>query len=520
MEVTQAPSGQNPAPVDTSTHDVNDPLLTLQRPPSATWSDVVAAFVPGTVPGGSQGGNILTGTRNISTENSADGVIDENLQDAFTALAARPALQPTANATRLNLDVNLARTAYGMYIKVGIILFRAEETPLRDRVMTWAETVITNRRQIAIRMIREIAKKHYLILVGTEQDRETLLKDPPKKMDGKAIMMSPWSPKYDYKQASKAAKQIWIELPFLDPLLTEHGRLMAETLGTVLFHSSHDAKETNYLHLRACIMREDTENLQNAVILDLPWGGHVVQEVKYTRLPESCFRCSQRGHKAVDCPNAFQNGRRRPFRNANQTTPHGKAPENARNNHPTPKGPGPSMGPGTTPMQTSSRQKRQWKPKTPSMHHQTRAQRGLFGASQDGNTTHSSPERNSQNRFAPLQTLEAEASASQNDELTSVADHATTQQQSGEGSKGGSKQQAKGLLPEHDDQEEEDEIRDTQPLSTLPLEITEDPNTTLLLLNGTDSNSLLEVSIVAKRRALMNRGISPHEEMLQDGDRT
>ncbi|KAL3687340.1 hypothetical protein R1sor_013649 [Riccia sorocarpa] len=57
-------------------------------------------------------------------------------------------------------------------------------------------------------------------------------------------------------------------------------------------------------------MRQDTENLPNAIIVDLPWGEHFVQEVKYTRLPDACYKCNQKGHKAFECPQNFHPGRR------------------------------------------------------------------------------------------------------------------------------------------------------------------------------------------------------------------
>ncbi|KAL3683336.1 hypothetical protein R1sor_001358 [Riccia sorocarpa] len=85
---------------------------------------------------------------------------------------------------------------------------------------------------------------------------------------------------------------------------------MVEALGPVLFHSTHEANDIRYAHLRACVMRQDTENLPNAIIVDLPWGGHFVQEVKYTRLPDACYTCNQKGHKAFECPQNFHPGRR------------------------------------------------------------------------------------------------------------------------------------------------------------------------------------------------------------------
>ncbi|KAL3690381.1 hypothetical protein R1sor_016690 [Riccia sorocarpa] len=237
-------------------------------------------------------------------------VPNEQLKEAFDALASKSSIQPAANAARMKLDVNTARTAFGMYSKLGVILFAAEEVPSRDKVLEWAKVEIEGKRGIPLKMVREIARKHYLLLLATEQQKITLLQKPPTKMDGKSIMITQWTPAYDYREAAKASKQIWVELPFMDPLLLQQGRKMVEALGPVLFHSTHEANDVRYAHLRACVLRHDTENLPNAIIVDLPWGGHFIQEVKYTRLPDACYKCNHKGHKAFECPNNYQQGRR------------------------------------------------------------------------------------------------------------------------------------------------------------------------------------------------------------------
>ncbi|KAL3676663.1 hypothetical protein R1sor_026611 [Riccia sorocarpa] len=237
-------------------------------------------------------------------------VPDEQLKDAFVALAARSAIQPPPNAARMKLDVNTARSAFGMYSKLGVIIFAAEEVPSRDKVLKWAKVEIQGKRGLPLRMVREIARKHYLLLLATEQHKNTLLQKPPTKMDGKAIMITQWTPAYDYREAAKASKQIWVELPFMDLLLLQQGRKMVEALGLVLFHSTHEANDVRYAHLRACVMRHDTYNLPNARIVDLPWGGHFIQEVKCTRLRNACYKCNQKGHKAFECPKHYHQGRR------------------------------------------------------------------------------------------------------------------------------------------------------------------------------------------------------------------
>ncbi|KAL3676885.1 hypothetical protein R1sor_026833 [Riccia sorocarpa] len=206
-------------------------------------------------------------------------------------------------ASRLTLDEDLAKQAFGLLKQTAVLLFTTEEVPSRDKVDTWTQNVIMGRRGRQVTARREISCKDYMILMATEQEKQILLQDPPRSMDGKAIMMMAWSPSYNYKDVGKASKQMSSELPNLDPLLLGHATKILQTLDQVLYHSVTTTTETRYAHIRACIMRMDVENLPKAVVIDLPWGGHVLQEIKYTFLPDTCFRCRQRGHRAAECTN-------------------------------------------------------------------------------------------------------------------------------------------------------------------------------------------------------------------------
>ncbi|KAL3698101.1 hypothetical protein R1sor_012177 [Riccia sorocarpa] len=79
---------------------------------------------------------------------------------------------------------------------------------------------------------------------------------------------------------------------------------MLQTIGPVLYHTVNTSLDMKYVHIRACVLRNDLDNLPDTVIVDLPWGGHITQEIKYTMLPDTCFKCKQIGHRAADCPSA------------------------------------------------------------------------------------------------------------------------------------------------------------------------------------------------------------------------
>ncbi|KAL3696903.1 hypothetical protein R1sor_010979 [Riccia sorocarpa] len=335
--IVRPESTRNPYPVTQHHHHtvtvggISEPNLTEQVPPSAAtvdyslsprrkWADVVADRSQET----SQ--QTAPSNDNVANVEWATGVTEVELHQAYNALVTRQKSTPGPNATKTTLDLDLAKESLGMYNKAGVILFMAEEAPGRDKVVDWAQRILVGRRGVQIRIIRELARKHFIIVLGSQAQKEQLLRNPPKEMGGKAIMISPWKPEYDYKEASKASKQIWVELQYVDPLLLNQGQMMLQSIGQVLFHTVHTTNDLKYAHIRGCVMRHDLENLPNEVIVDLPWGGHLIQEIRYTLLPDTCYRCRQRGHKAMDCPLPNTRAHRAPvsgpWTNATPKKPH------------------------------------------------------------------------------------------------------------------------------------------------------------------------------------------------------
>ncbi|KAL3677972.1 hypothetical protein R1sor_020928 [Riccia sorocarpa] len=293
---------------------------------------------------------------------------------------------------------------------------------------------------------------------------------------------------------------------------------MAESLGPVLFHASHEANDVKYSHLRACIMREDMINLPNAIIVDLPWGGHYIQEVKYTWLPDSCYKCRQREHKAVDCPSAFKPGPRggnARFQRGNQHAFRTQANAQAI---------------GTSHIfNTPNRVKRTWKPKTPTKSPKARTDLDkVMGQTPTQKIV--SPVTAASNRFAILQEAdEHDLDIVQTQQLQSPSpqpERVLTQVQDLEEGEIIPNLDLNEILPTEELAPEALSMVQYQaPLTTdtqivpsleeqeslwpplpLPPKLTQEQHRSL---------SPLEVMVVAKRRMLFNREASPHEELSQ-----
>ncbi|KAL3683691.1 hypothetical protein R1sor_001713 [Riccia sorocarpa] len=82
-------------------------------------------------------------------------------------------------------------------------------------------------------------------------------------------------------------------------------------LGRLLFYTIVEDNDLKYAHVRACILREDLQELPQIIAVGLPLGGHATQEVRYTFLSDTCFQCRKRGHKAFDCLEAMKTPARR-----------------------------------------------------------------------------------------------------------------------------------------------------------------------------------------------------------------
>ncbi|KAL3697957.1 hypothetical protein R1sor_012033 [Riccia sorocarpa] len=201
------------------------------------------------------------------------------------------------------LDMAIARRTLGILSKAGLLLFTAEEAPSPDKVIRWVEEVIIQKMGIQVRMIRSLARKHFLEVVGDEDQRDYIMKNPPGRMEGKMIQISRWTPGYNYKEASMSSKQVWVELSFVDPMIVDQGHKMLAKLGPILYYAVVRKNETKYSHIRGCVLMHNLDNLYDSISLELPWGGEYLQEVEYTGLPDQCHKCSQRGHWAADCAN-------------------------------------------------------------------------------------------------------------------------------------------------------------------------------------------------------------------------
>ncbi|KAL3693815.1 hypothetical protein R1sor_007466 [Riccia sorocarpa] len=166
-----------------------------------------------------------------------EGVTDAQVQAAFEELKWHQPSKPAKNPLRMTLDMNIAKKTYGILSKAGLLLFTAEEAPSRDKVIRWAEDTLIKRMGLQVKMIRSLARKHFLIVVGDADQREFLLKNPPGRMEGKMIQLSKWTPAYNYKEASMTSEQVWVELPFVDPMIVDHGHQMLAKLGPVLYYT-------------------------------------------------------------------------------------------------------------------------------------------------------------------------------------------------------------------------------------------------------------------------------------------
>ncbi|KAL3675612.1 hypothetical protein R1sor_025560 [Riccia sorocarpa] len=290
---TATPSQTRGSPAAPGTQTSNAPAG-----PSVSWSDKVAVKNP-------FNGAAVTGDQEAITEDDitfAEGITDAQIREAFAELKWHQPSKPRQNPLRIPLDMEIARRTFGLLSKAGVMLFTAEEAPSRDRVIRWAEDTLINHMGFTVRMIRCIAQKHFLIVVGDADQREFLLKNAPGRMEGKMIQVSMWNPSYNYQEAAMTSKQIWVELPFVDPMIINHGKKMLEKLGPILYYAVVKTNEAKYSHIRACVMMRNLDCLHDSIILELPWGGEYTQEVDYTGLPDQCHKCRLRGHWAKDCP--------------------------------------------------------------------------------------------------------------------------------------------------------------------------------------------------------------------------
>ncbi|KAL3690117.1 hypothetical protein R1sor_016426 [Riccia sorocarpa] len=156
------------------------------------------------------------------------------------------------------------------------------------------------RRGVRVVQVKALAKREFLILFASE-GKSVVMARPPNFLDGKVIRFVEWGNRHKEKLLPHL-KAVWVELRDVPPFLEDQATNTLEAIGKVAYQAVDKQVELRYANVRGCLLMDLAQELPRKVGLRTPWQKVYLQPITYTRLPDHCFICMQRGHWARSCP--------------------------------------------------------------------------------------------------------------------------------------------------------------------------------------------------------------------------
>ncbi|KAL3698179.1 hypothetical protein R1sor_012255 [Riccia sorocarpa] len=184
----------------------------------------------------------------------------------------------------------------------GVVFCTVDISPSRDAFCTWIQQEVAEKTKVQIKHVRILAARHYLVVLHSLVDRDTVLAGGPYYLRRRMVYTTPWEPGFDTSKVLAKKMACWLDLVDVDPLLEGESWNLLATLGEVIQCAGMtEHHESKFANIRGCVLIDMTKPL--CTILTIQLGGEVRQiEIQYDVLPDACFQCHERGHIARVCP--------------------------------------------------------------------------------------------------------------------------------------------------------------------------------------------------------------------------
>ncbi|KAL3689706.1 hypothetical protein R1sor_016015 [Riccia sorocarpa] len=201
----------------------------------------------------------------------------------------------------IDLDVENVAIKLGRFRRTAVVLQALESSPSRDRVVAWIRETMVVRKGVRVSQVKALARREFLIVFNSEEDKINALTRPPCFIDGRVVRMIEWGDRFRDKLLPNL-KAAWVELRDVPPFLEDEATKMLKALGPIVYQTIEKQVEMRYANIRGCVLLDMGCDLPTTIGIRTPWQKMYSQKVIYTRLPDRCYSCLQQGHWAKNCP--------------------------------------------------------------------------------------------------------------------------------------------------------------------------------------------------------------------------
>ncbi|KAL3690474.1 hypothetical protein R1sor_016783 [Riccia sorocarpa] len=181
----------------------------------------------------------------------------------------------------------------------GVVFCTVDLSPSRDSFIQWIYKEVENKAAVQLVHVKVLAPRHYLVLMGSIEDRDTILAGGPYYMRRRMVYTVPWEPGFDTKKNLAKHLACWLDLLDVDPMLEGGGPNLFASLGKVLRTAGlTDDQDGKFQNIRGCVLLDMTKPLPTVLHVKLNKITKRIP-VRYDLIPDACFLCHERGHFAL-----------------------------------------------------------------------------------------------------------------------------------------------------------------------------------------------------------------------------
>ncbi|KAL3692707.1 hypothetical protein R1sor_006358 [Riccia sorocarpa] len=187
--------------------------------------------------------------------------------------------------------------------KQSFIIHTVDMWVTMDYFERWAAEIITRKLGVPIEGIIQVSKFCFQITVNSANSRNHVFANSPLFMGNKMVFCLPWDTRFTPDDLRSRMIPVWVELRDVKTCLMEFALEMLQKVGPVLYAAKNvETGKSNII--RGCIMVDLNKELKDVIKMVVPEAPDRImrQAVRYTKLPDACFICRERGHFARACP--------------------------------------------------------------------------------------------------------------------------------------------------------------------------------------------------------------------------